>query len=378
MVPRTPILLMALAPLFCIYAQSAVNQMGWNNVTVPVAMLVMVFFILAISAVLFLVFHKEHRDREVSSRYNNDLFNEGVGRLGLNSSETDRLKKLLTYENVLQPQTILQSVSLFERCIDTEVRSLLGARIPDVERKAEDNFLRGLRKKLGFHLLPFEHPLVSTRNITIGQVGSIFGKNINQAIIKRTVLVENNEFFFTLGYNPDKEDPVGLTPGNRIRFVFSRQGDGVYGIEVELAHIRNGRLDFLHTLEIKRNQLRQFVRIEMSGDVKFRMVKTPDPEKSELKRGESSTGKIADLSGGGMSFLSPISLKPGDLITLTFKAGDKMYTALAGKVVRISLQEGKNSRFFRHHIQFQEMEPRKREEIVRYVFEKQRQMNQWR
>jgi c-di-GMP-binding flagellar brake protein YcgR len=79
-----------------------------------------------------------------------------------------------------------------------------------------------------------------------------------------------------------------------------------------------------------------------------------------------------------MGFICPSALKPGDLVSLTFQLGSMQVMGLAGKILRISLQEGKSQTLFRHHVEFTTIEPSRREQIVRFVFERQRQMNQWR
>jgi c-di-GMP-binding flagellar brake protein YcgR len=54
------------------------------------------------------------------------------------------------------------------------------------------------------------------------------------------------------------------------------------------------------------------------------------------------------------------------------------FAGVTGKVLRVSLLEAKIGTLYKHHIQFTNFEQRNRDKITKYVFEKQRQANQWR
>jgi hypothetical protein len=262
--------------------------------------------------------------------------------------------------------------------VDAEVTSLLrsGAAEPD---GAADQVLSELRRKLGFSHLPLEHPLMSTRNITIGQTGSLFGKEGNRPLFNKVSVADNNSFFFTIQYNVDKEEVYRIAPGAVVRFIFARQRDGLYGVQVKVANVKEaGVIDLLHTMEIRRNQLRQHVRIETNLPMRFRLLSTKDPEKSEVQRGQLVSTRMSDISGGGMSFVCEQSLRLNDLISLNFDLPGTSFAGISGKIVHLTLREGKGGALVKHHVQFVNMEPRKRELIVKYVFEKERQLSQWR
>ena len=306
------------------------------------------------------------------------MFLESARKCGLTDEERQKLAGLLTHQKVMAAHTIFQSLSLFEQCVDAEVSAMMRSGGADPDGNAE-HILSDLRRKLGFSHLPLEHPLMSTRNITIGQTGSLFGKEGNRPLFNHVFVSDNNSLFFTIQYDVDKEEIYRISPGTIVRLVFARQSDGLYGVQVRVANVKEtGAIDLYHTLDLRRNQLRQYVRIETSLPMRFRLLSTKDPDKSEIKRGQLMTTRMSDISGGGMSFLFEQALRLNDLISLNFDLPGVAFAGITGKIVHLTLREGKGASLVKHHVQFVNIEPRKRELVVKYVFEKERQLSQWR
>jgi c-di-GMP-binding flagellar brake protein YcgR len=319
-----------------------------------------------------------HRSREVLGR-TETLFSENAERCKLNDVEKKFIKVLTSGHNVAEPHVIFQSLPLFEQCLDAYVRLFLESR-PDPKRLEErDAMLTDLRNKLGFHHLPLEHPLASTRNISTGQAGSLFSKDGGRALFRRVIVVGNTPFYLTLRYNVEKEEVRHLVEKQIVRFAFARQNDGLYGFQSSIATADGaGTLDLFHTVQLKRNQLRQYVRIETSLPLRFRLIQTPDPDKSDIKRDEVCIAKLCDVSGGGLSFIYERSLRLGDIVSLNFDLPGAACAGVLGKIVHLTLREGNDSPLFKNHVQFVNIETRKREKIIAYIFEKERQLSQWR
>ncbi len=308
-----------------------------------------------------------------------DLFFENSARNGLTDEERDLLNVLIGHEKVMAPHTIFQSLQLFEKCVESYVNELARSNPGISPDGKEEHLLSDLRRKLGFSHLPLEHPLVSTRNIAIGQSGSLFGRDGSKPIFNKVSVVDNNGFFFTIQYDVDKEDVYRIEKGSVVRFIFARQSDGLYGVQVKVANVKDvGNIDLLHTMEIKRNQLRQYVRIEASLPLRFRLLSTKDPESSEIKRGQVITTRMSDISGGGLSFVNEASLRLNDLISINFDIPGTSFAGITGKIVHLTLKEAKGQTLIKHHVQFVNIEQRKREQIIKYVFEKERHLSQWR
>jgi hypothetical protein len=354
------------------------NRFGWGRSAMQIALIFGAGMIVAaiVGYIVFLV--RTYRRKDEERIESDNQFFEDSTRCGLTDEERDKLYGLLSHQKVMAPHTIFQSLTLFEQCVDAEVSTLLrsGGAAPDGHA---EQVLSDIRRKLGFSHLPLEHPLVSTRNITIGQTGSLFAKEGNKALFNKVSVTDNNSFFFTIQYNVEKEDVYRIAPGNIVRFIFARQSDGLYGVQVRVANVKEaGSIDLLHTLDLRRNQLRQHVRIETNLPLRFRLLSTKDPDKSEIQRGQLITTRLSDVSGGGLSFLCEQSLRLNDLVSLNFDVPGVSFAGITGKIVHLTLREGKDGTLVKHHVQFVNLEPRKRELIVKYVFEKERQLSQWR
>jgi c-di-GMP-binding flagellar brake protein YcgR len=358
---------------------SVVRQLGWSGPTWSALVLLILLFTTIILTFVIFSLRRGRIETTSDKQAGERLFAESAERCKLDGTEIEALTRILRHEASAPPQAVFQSVSLFERCIHAEVEHILQTVTAAEERDEMGEVLATVRKKLGYAILPLEHPLVSTRNLPLGQVGAVFGRSHRTPLLQRVVVMANNEYVFRVQYDPQNEDPVQFAPGNTVKLAFARQNDGFYGITVAVAESDgSGTLVFAHTLELKRNQLRQFVRVEVNAPVRFRLLKTLNPDKSEVPRGQAMEAKIGDVSGGGLSFLHAASLRPGDIVSLSFSLAPHSFSGIGGKVLRVSLQEGKTQTLYRHHVEFTNLEQKYREQIVKYVFERQRQANQWR
>ncbi len=360
-------------------SRTLIEQIGWRGAGIPAiaGFLGFVFGILAL--LIFMHFRKKRQNEESSRKLAAYLFKKNVDDLELTRPEAETVRLLSAYEKETQPHVVLQSISMFEKCVDAHVSSLLAQKPGDERLQEENRRLSDIRRKAGFRHLPLEHPLVSTRNLSLGQTGAVFGENKRNPLIHRATVTEINEFTFSLQYDVDNEDVFYFDTNGELKFAFARQSDGMYGVPLKLKRADgSGVLEAYHTLSLLRNQLRRYVRIEANLALRFRLISTSDPEKSAIPRGSTAEGKIADISGGGLSFLCEESLRVGDRISASFAFPGGEFAGVLCKVLRISLQEGKTKTMYRHHVQFVELEGRRRDAVVRYVFEKQRRMHQLR
>ncbi|MBD3420341.1 MAG: hypothetical protein GF398_09520 [Chitinivibrionales bacterium] len=361
------------------WADSVIRQIGWQRAhTWVIVAVVLVALVLGAFLIIFYL-RAKRREQHEQQELSQNRFSEEVERLGLSAPETAKIRRLLHYAPAVQPQVIFQSIPLYEKCLHAHAEKFLGQAKDPVEIRQEEEMLYGLRKKCGYNFIPAEHPLISTRNIAIGQTGSLFGRSNRDALVNGAVVLENKEFVLVIRYDPENSDVFSIQPGNRLKFAFARQNDGVYGIPLTVkAADGSGLIRFDHSLELKRNQLRQYVRMEISATVRIRLLKTADPEKSEIPLREQVECKMVDISGGGLSFLAERALKPGDIISVGFALPGAAFNGIASRIVRVSLQEGKTTTFKRHHVQFVKMDVARREHIVKFIFEKHRQISQWR
>jgi len=189
-------------------------------------------------------------------------------------------------------------------------------------------------------------------------------------------LLANKETYFRIGYKTDNNKSVPVHVGDELKLAFARQADGVYGLTTEVYAVGTELyFDCLHTLEFQRNQLRQYVRMEVNLPLRVRKINfgkkdagEPSPKNTEVK--------LCDISGGGLSFFHTEPFATGDRISMNFTLTSGKFSGIEGKILRITNVEGKNGVHFRHHVQFINIEQSQRDRIIRFIFEKQRIQNQ--
>ncbi len=363
-----------------LYAQNLntiISRIGWKGPGLPVIIFIVALFVAAIG---FLTFHylknvQHLKRRRIENAVNS--FRESVDSMGLNSAEIDKARELAEEVNLSYPHRVFESFSLFENGVHSNVENLLSKDISGSLLKEENAIISGVRRKAGFSVLPQEQPLVTTRNIEVGQKGAVFGRDNREPLIESVKVADKNEFFFSLKYEPEDEESHVFSEGDLLRFVFSRTNDGFYSVPFTIQRNNGeGLLTARHTKELKRTQLRAFVRMEMSKDMKIRLIRTSDPEKSEVKIGDSRSVRMLDISGGGLSFIDTLSLKAGDVVSLSFGFEDSTFSGIKGRIVRVSLRQGRREDYFRHHVKFDELETTTRDKIIRMIFKKQRRVAQ--
>jgi len=312
---------------------------------------------------------KEQHEKETISETNFNLRSQAIG---LDDHEKSFLRKMATLSGANELAHIHGSITLFEEAVDKEIRLLTGS--PDPSRKTElEDLILSLRKKMGFVYLDPELPLPSTRNISIGQPIMVFGREKSTAIISSARVVNNRELFFTIQYDPKTESAISLRRGDPIRIVFARQGDALYDVEVPVASFeRPGWIDLYHTLVLRRQQLRRDVRVDASFPLKFRLLQARKPEEKDRLGSLLHSGRILDISGGGISFINDQEIKPESLLSLNFNLPQTTVTGVQAKLLRVSPIYTADDTKYRMHMQYIDLEPAQKEKIVKFVFEKLR------
>ena len=87
-----------------------------------------------------------------------------------------------------------------------------------------------------------------------------------------------------------------------------------------------------------------------------------------------TAGKIADISGGGIRFLSSVQYPEGTKILIEFSlkyGGEIREYQLTGRVLHSLAKENRNGEF-EHRVKFIMIDKLQREEIIKYIFEEER------
>ncbi|MDR0307599.1 MAG: PilZ domain-containing protein [Chitinispirillales bacterium] len=359
--------------------QSLVSKIGWDRPSTGT--IVAVIAVLAAGLGLLSFLHVNARLKNIKDNRNIslELFNRACRNAGLVEYEKSALQKLIAYmPEFTRPHQIFESASLFERCVDARVNKLLSEQLTPEQEKFEDDVLLSARKKLGYNVIFAEQPLISTRNLSIGQKVSVLAPGQKVTHGQAFMVVEVSEFYFTVRVAGGTHG-FDITSGTQLIIAFSRMGDAVYSIGAKIKGAkRGGEIQFFHTLDFSRNQNRRYVRLDVNLPIKFRVLEKSD--KKEKPPSQYFEVRISEISGGGLSFFadSPVGAHDTVMISIPLPDGGGVLNGIKGQVLRVVRIEGKTTDHFRHHIQFINIEPQHRERIVKFVFTKHRQMLQMR
>ncbi|MFP4163145.1 MAG: flagellar brake protein [Chitinispirillaceae bacterium] len=361
-----------------VQSQNLISQIGWKGAEPGIIWGVV--FILSFSLVLLSLLYVGNRRRALrdEEELSIKLFSEACNRADLNEQEIQTLKTLLSYEKGLKPHVIFEFIGIYEKCVDAYVDYLFGLDLSPEQFLEEEIVLKNLRNKMGFNFLPPEHPLISTRNISVGQKVSIFTQSSKVPLARNCTVTLINEGGFTVQAEDDQKSKLLVNAGTELLIAFTRQCDGVYSVVVKVKSCEMvGKLEFFHTLDFSRNQMRNHVRMEVNLPLRLRIVDSPGSESGKVSS-QKYTCRIVEVGGGGLSFFHNEPLKLGDVLLLSLQLPNGIVSGIRAKVLRISFLEGKTTEQYKHSVQFLHIDPRDREQIVHFIFEKQRQVNQMR
>jgi c-di-GMP-binding flagellar brake protein YcgR len=186
------------------------------------------------------------------------------------------------------------------------------------------------------------------------------------------------EFYFTVRVFDELKQNLDTLVGALMTLAFVRHGDAAYSVNVRVMGVDNdsGQIRFFHTLDLFRSQKRQYMRLEVSSPMRYRVLQKADKE--DKPTSQMFAGRISDISGGGMSFFSDDPLEAGDIILATVMLPGETLGGVKSRVLAVIPVQGSASVHYRHHVQYIDIDPRQRERIIKFVFEKQRQMLQMR
>lgn len=321
------------------------------------------------------IFWQSKRQKNNEEQFVRNLFNRYSKEKGLTDLEKKTLNSIAKQTAESPLYSLFESPAIFEESEHKYIEMII-TKVNDL--KTEDEILSKIRKKLGYHFLSHETPLFSTRNISLGQICSLFGDDKSNPIIEKAVVKSMSEFAFTIEYSVEHNAIFRGKQGQKYQLGFTRKFDGVYSTYVTLLSVdQDGALQLSHNLELKRNQLRQFVRFELSTNLTATILAIPgnSATKTPLSVGDMIVYNTTDISGGGIGFIGEQVLSLGTIVDLEFSFDTEIFQA-EGKILRISLIERSNSSvpLFKFHLQFISFETGKRDKLVKKIFEAQRKI----
>jgi len=337
---------------------------------VSLAGLVIVFILL----VVLLELRKAQRRRNSSDSLGWERFREKATQLRLTASETEALAEIIRTANLGNADSALNSPTVFENVLEKYYD--LNGRSLEESDYAE---VRALRERVGFTRLSNEIPYVSTRQIQqfasapavvfeSGQVPPVHdsadtrpGRKWMASILRVT------EKYWAVS----RPEGVAVVPGSWVRINITRPGDAEYRIRTQVVADIEGELRLAHTRDLSRNQLRNWVRVDVDLPAKvFRIFPGEIHDRVE----EMMVGHIRDLSGGGLSLSLATRLERGAYIDLEFELpGHGLLKGVRGRITRVQGPLHGDSTKIVHSATFEGELKAIQKRIIHFVFEKQRQ-----
>jgi len=287
-------------------------------------------------------------------------FDYSAKRLKLSSISLAILKEVADMADLQDPDAMLKSPQVLEHALEKYYKRKRVESIP-AERLDE---IRNLRKTLGFLPMSREMAYTSTRQFDNGCVVQITEDGI--IINKGTCHVIGSDELNWYITCPD----IPVRVGTILHLNMTRPGDAEYAFSTQVLRELKGELVLSHATQLNRTQQRNWVRIDVNIPVEVTQI-------SNDGTGDIFFGKIIDLSGGGCGIALPIKLRSGTFLKLNFELpGHGLVENLQVKVTRVAGPYNNDASKTIHSVAFSGDVNSIQEQIIQYVFEKQRQDSQ--
>ncbi len=219
------------------------------------------------------------------------------------------------------------------------------------------------------------------------------GPLANRSFITRVEDITKDSVVIGAPYDTEKRFYIYLRGGTKVRVSFPKK-DAVYQFTSIVQDSRSGRLPLIvlsKPKELLRFQRREFVRLDdvipvtykvaISEDmnVKYKLIEKkdiPDIDLEELE-GDFLNGFTKNISGNGMLLIVKKDVaKIGNLLEISFRLpGKSKVFKVIGEIVRFANEvKVEYPDEVGVGVKFIKINERDRTEIVRYIFDKQREM----
>jgi len=316
------------------------------------------FILCVLGTVVAVELVRRRREQLARSRSRWDSFTALARQRGLDDPAIDRMREMhLGLDALHAPDAMLRIPAVYDRALDAWIAAHGGALSDSVWRSLEK-----IRIRLKFKGLSAETSLSHTRQIADGQdvrLASEDGRWSGSGVVR-----SNREDFMVVHVSGELPHGHG-----RLRIAFSRQGDGEYKTSIGVLGFDTTakEIQFAHTDELLRQQLRMWVRVPVLIPGRMHRIIGPEGIPHPSQDFEVT---LLDLSGGGAMVSSTQQLDIESRGLLDFMLGD----AFLEGVRFVMLRTGKTSRAGGHvcHLCFENIDVQTQERIMRYVFERQR------
>ena len=286
-------------------------------------------------------------------------FDVQAAKLDLRLSSAAILKRVALKTGLQNPDSIMRFSHVFEDSLEKYYES---EKIESISDEMLDH-ISALRKALGFSPLPRGIAITSTRQFCSGDKCVMRIPGNGTPLNGMGYVLDSDERQWAI----TRPDWPPLEVGILVHMEMTRPGDAEYAFSVRVLKDLDEEIVLLHTNKLHRAQQRNWARINANIPVQATLME-------ETQIGRLLSGKIADISGGGLSMALPVELMSDAMLLLSFELpGYGSITDLPVKVVRVAgISEGDYPKIM-HSVAFMgEIFPG-HDAIMQYIFKKQRE-----
>jgi len=247
---------------------------------------IVLFFTLILLAALFIL-----TVAFISSVYQKRKYKFSFMKEALEHGLTEKEAEILwTYslKEGRDPFLALEFKAAFEKVVDLYLKE---------DPSPDENLVSEMREKLGFDVVPYFAPLVTTKDIELFQPAKV---ELPEDYSAEIVLFDKDEKYMYWAF-ADPFPKSRIKVGDKVTITFLRRGDAIYKftVPVEEVYEEKGRLimKLPHTFTLTRYQRRNYARVEVDILCKLGVL-----TESGWKWYE---GRLKDISVGGAKVCFP-------------------------------------------------------------------------
>lgn len=305
-------------------------------------------------------------------------FSDLAEQKGLDAQEVEHLRGMVEDGEVGSADMVFDSAFIYEDALEAYLAQNAARFGKDETAYA---VLRRLRRKLGFHQLAVEVPVVSTRQFEEGLPAQLTLEG-DKAIRGKVSEVNERHWYMLLEEGESTRLLMGaLRAGDSHLVSLFRPGDGEYGLMPKVASLRvsTATICFEHSRELERRQQRSWVRVEVNIPCRATVQAAGETgAEASFAVGQVLEGRLLDISGGGACARFSFPLPQGCRLLLNFDLPGTPFRGVRTEIMRLSALVRGGREVFEHNLKFLDLDTPLQERIVRYVFEKQRNDSQLR
>lgn len=270
---------------------------------VDIAHLVWLASIVVLSLVLLVLveIHRINYRRQNEVMYGSEDFDAKVKEFHFTPKEVGTLEKLVRFSHFENKDAVLNSSDLFERAVNDfyDVHNVFSV---DVETL---NAISSIREKMDFSGLNPLTNICSSRQFVEGNRVDVTLHN--GRLVKGSSILWRTEREWGIAYDGSFGPGPSLV-GRTINIRWTRLGDAVYTVKLDVHRATDTELIVWHTMLLEKQQLRRWVREE----VRF-------PVHATFADGSFCDGVLYDLSAGGILLGLPREVPSGEHINIEFE-----------------------------------------------------------